>query len=43
MYYARLILAVHKSGIQHFIASVINFELAAMMDRQLASLTSLTN
>ena len=32
-----------KSEVQHFIASVINFELAAMMDRQLVSLTSLTN
>lgn len=42
-HYPQLILTVSpQTLIQHFIASVTNFELATIMDRQLASLSSLT-
>ena len=42
-HYPQLILAVSpQTLIQHFIASVTNFELGTIMDRQLDSLSSLT-
>ena len=42
-HYPQLILTVSpQTLIQHFIASVTNFELGTIMDRQLDSLSSLT-